>query len=363
MYSNATLYDCTINLLNMATKLKNFENIQKKLEIITRKWWFFILIFLILGLLIVKGSWPIALNTLSPVTNDVRELFGEYSLSNYFPVLSLIFKIISVLIFISIIFFKNKIAQIFSIYVTISYILFALLGEMGFSKEYGLMIYPYPFILLLIIVPFWFLEIFVKKNDFTSKEKFQWKNLIIPCARKIPSLKYWVVFFAIYAFLYSFYEMVINYNSGNNFFTFFKLIPSPNLFESGFDFYTMAPLHLAVLAFYYPKVNIVTFRITSLIGMLISFSSGVHMILLSPLFIYCLALSYKKIPTEKTNRLSLLIIFIILLMSLFLIHSNFLLNRGYDDIISYVLTLSFFAVPVLACLYWFIELRNKKEKI
>lgn len=312
-------------------KKEKLEKIQKKLELVTRKWWFFLSVLLILGLLVVRGSWTIALKDFSHTTSEIHENLFAYSLLNYCGVLGVIFKVISIIVFVSLIFLKNRVVRIFNIYIATSYILFAFLVAVGFTKEYGLVVYPYPFILLLIIALFWFWEVIVGKNDFTPKKRPLWK--------------YWVIPFVVYVFGYCIYQ-----HWGNIF--IFTTTPS-NLPESGFDFFTMIPLHLSILTLYYPNVNMVTFRITTLIGLFISFSSGLHMFLLHPLFVYGLVLSFKKTPTEKISCLSLWIIFIILLSSL-IMDSSTLVNNFPFFIVDALMISNFLLVCFVLFNEWYL---------
>ena len=74
----------------------------------------------------------------------------------------------------------------------------------------------------------------------------------------------------------------------------------------------MTPVYLAILTLYYPKVNLLTLRITSLVGLIIGFYnmqvnfvfvpellwwSGVLHLPLVALSIYGLVLSLKKTPS------------------------------------------------------------------
>ena len=141
-------------------------------------------------------------------------------------------------------------ARIFSIYAAISYIFIILRQSIGSTEKYGLVISIYLLIVFLIVAAFWFWETFVNCNDFTI--------------RKQPIWKYWVVPFALLAFWYP-----LNIKTGMPDF-------NPAYFftnGAGLAFCTMTPLYIAVLTIYYPNVNILTLRITSLVGLIIGLNN------------------------------------------------------------------------------------------
>lgn len=152
-------------------KTENLENIQTKLQLITRKWWFF-LIFILIQFIIPpyasKGyEW-------SEMENVKREVFA-HSIVFSCTVLYPIFKIAPIILVILIIFLKNRVARLFSIYAAITYVLFAFLQNIAVTEKYGLGIIIINIIMFLLVTIFWVWEAIVQKNDFTPRKQAPWK--------------------------------------------------------------------------------------------------------------------------------------------------------------------------------------------
>jgi len=215
----------------------------EKLKSISRKWWFFAL-FVLLNIVIPpyasKGyNFP---EECSKVTRIAVLSAFVYSYPQFFP----IFKIIPIVLITSIIIFKNKVARLFNIYVAFSYLLFAFGQHIAVTEKYGLTICTAGMVMFSIVACFWVWEAIVKKNDF---------NLL-----KLPIWRYWVVPFALFVFWYP-----MNIETGKPDFNPILLYTS----LSGVGFCAMTPVYVALLTLYWPKVNIVILRITSLEGFIV----------------------------------------------------------------------------------------------
>lgn len=220
------------------TELNNEEKIQTRLESITRKWWFVLLLVVcvLIPAYIERNYDP---SKLGEITNFL--LFN--ALISRVDFLYPIFKAVPILLVLSIIFFKNKATRWFSVYAGISYVLFAFLQNIAVTEEYGFAIFPNNIVMFLIVAAFWFWEAFVQRNDFTP--------------HKQPAWKYWVVPFAFLAFWYP-----------ANLLTHLPDFDPIYLFTNpaGLAFCMMTPIYLAILTIYHPRVNIATFRVTSIVG-------------------------------------------------------------------------------------------------
>lgn len=143
----------------------NTQNGEEKLESITQKWWFF-LIFILIQFIIPpyasKGyGW-------SEVGLFIREILSNavvFSYAGLFP----IFKIIPIILIVSIIIFRNRVARIFSVYVGVTYVLFAFLQNIAATEKYGLGIITANLVMFLIVAIFCFWEAIAQKNDFTPR--------------------------------------------------------------------------------------------------------------------------------------------------------------------------------------------------
>lgn len=271
---------------------ENIKKIQKNLEKITRKWWFFLIILLIQFIPPITQK-PYDLSKFIEVIYFILGNSFNSSLELYSLDLLLFFLIIRIiphLIFVSIIFFGDRANRLFTIYVSISYILIAFAQLIAITEEYGISIITNLFIVFILISISWFWELGVRKNDFTPQKRSIWK--------------YWVVPLAFFA-----YWLPIDMNT---------LLPDFNplyllVSISSLTFCMMTPLFLTVLILYFPKVNLVTLRTTSFIAIIIALYNIVPDFLINPsslwwmgvlhlplliISIYGFALSFKKSQLE-----------------------------------------------------------------
>ena len=127
--------------------------------------------------------------------------------------------------------FENKISGVFSLYVGITYLLFAILQGIAITDKYGFGIVTGNFILMVIVAIFWFWKVSVNRNNFTSQ--------------KLPIIRYWVVPLAFLAFWHP-----ANLESMKPDFNLAYLFTNP----AGLAFCMMTPVYLGILTLYYPKL-------------------------------------------------------------------------------------------------------------
>ena len=265
---------------------------QGKLEQITRKRWFyllFVLLWFVVPPYASKGySFP---EEWGDVAFHVLGKAIVYSHAELYP----IFKLIPMALLVAIIVFRNKAARIFSIYVGISYVLFAFGQSIAVTEKYGLAICTINLVMFLAVAALWVWEAVVLQNDFTP--------------RKRPTWTYWVVPLAFLAFWYP-----INLKTGKPDFNPIYIFTSP----AGVAFCLMTPVYVGLLTIYYPKVNMVTLRITSLVGLSIGIANmftnflmrpstnwwnGVLHIPLLVISLYGLIISLRRTPlARETDR-------------------------------------------------------------
>ena len=215
---------------------------QGKLERITRRWWFFGLFVLIQFIppYASKGyKFPDEWGDV--IMHALRYAF-IYSYPRLFP----IFKIIPIILIIGIIVFRNKVTRIFNVYVAFSYVLFAFGQGIAVTKKYGLAICTINIVIFLVVAAFWAWEVIVAQNDFKPA--------------KIPIWRYWVVPLLLLAFWYP-----LDFRTAR-----LELNPV-HLFTNvaGVAFCMMTPVYVGLLTLYWPRVNIATMRVTSLVGLII----------------------------------------------------------------------------------------------
>lgn len=274
-----------------AMRKENSEKNQGKLELITRKWWF-LLLFILLGTIVppivTKGFDP------SKIEEIIPYLLSYALIRSCPPSFYIVFKIVPIVLIFFLILFENKVGRLFSLYVGITYVLFALLQGIAITERYGLGIVTGNFIQMLIIAAFWFWEASVNENNFSHQ--------------KIPIMRYWVVPLAFLAFWYP-----VNLESMQPDFNLVYLFT--NL--AGLTFCMMTPLYLGILTLYYPNINIATLRVTSLVGIIIGFWNMVGNFLIKPnilwwngvlhlpllfISIYAFILSFRKTRLVKTTK-------------------------------------------------------------
>jgi hypothetical protein len=226
---------------------KNFEKMPNQLELITKRWWFY-LFFILLQFVppyISKGldmSKGFKMSEMGWVTGEILTHALIYNYKAIYP----LFKIIPLLLIIGIIWFKNRITFIFDLYVAISYLLFAFLQSIAYTEKYGLAILTINLVMFLIVSFYWFWEASVRKNDFSAPNQ--------------SSRKYWVIPLAFLAFWYP-----INIDTMKPDFNLLYLFTN----MAGLAFCLMTTVYIALLLLYYPKVNITTLKVTSLVGTII----------------------------------------------------------------------------------------------
>lgn len=255
-----------------------------KLERITRRWWFFLLFILLQFVTPPYASKGYKWDQWGDVIMYSLRNAVIYSYPEIFP----IFKIIPIVLIVLIVVFRNKVGRLFSIYVVFSYMLFAFGQNIGVTEKYGVVICTVNLIMFPAVAGFWAWEAIVPQNDFTPA--------------KIPIWRYWVVPPALMAFWFPADPRTVmpDFNPA-------YLLTN----GAGIAFCTMTPVYVGLLTIYYPRVNIATLRVTSLVGLIIGLNNmnlnffispcilwwnGILHIPLLGISVYGLILSLKKRP-------------------------------------------------------------------
>ena len=234
---------------------KNITRVER-LELVTRRWWF-LLIFILLGIIIppIVAKGPIDPSEMSQI---ITYILANALINQWAPFYPL-FKVIPIILVVGLILLGNRVSRLFSLYVGISYVLFAFLQNIAITDKYGFSMITGNVIGMLVVAVFWFGEVFFGENDFSP--------------RKIPAIRYWVVPLAFLSFWFP-----INLTSMRPDFNPAYLVNN----SSGLTFCMMTTVYLAILALYYPTVNIPTLRVTSLLGIVIGFWNLVTDFLVQP---------------------------------------------------------------------------------
>ena len=213
-----------------------------KLELITRKWWFFLLFVLLQ--FIVPPYASKGYNFPQDWGKVISHTLGHAIVYQH-PQIYPIFKIIPIILLIGVFVFRNRLARLFALYVCFSYMLFAVGQNIAVTEEYGVSICTINVVMFLLAAALWAWEAVVLQNDFTLKKKPLWR--------------YWVVPLAVLAFWAPAGRGKPDFNP-------------VYLFTNGAGtaFCMMTPVYVGLLTLYWPKVNMATLRVTSLVGFIIS---------------------------------------------------------------------------------------------
>lgn len=248
----------------------------RKLEHISRKWWFFVILVVSQSLLMPYASKNFQPDAISSIIYTTLQNSLHMGLGNY----NIYFQALSLLILVLLVILKNRIKLVFNIYVAVSYIFFAFIQNIAMTERYGLSIVTVNVVMFLFVAYVWISEIFQSKNDY-SFSHFKWKYS-------------WMILLALFAYL-----CPISPNGFDlNLLHFFHR-------NSATAFCLTTPLFLTIMTLNIPKINVVTYRITSLIGVIIGlynmlsffnphtvFLGILHLPLLT-ISLYCCILSYK----------------------------------------------------------------------
>ncbi|MBO3840205.1 MAG: hypothetical protein QXN75_04655 [Thermoproteota archaeon] len=258
---------------------RDMESIQKRIEIVTRKWWFLVA-FILIGMtppIVEKGYDPSNTGTVVYylLANSLLE-----RVSLFYP----IFKVAHITLIISLTILGGKIGRVFNLYVAVNYLLFAFLQGISITEKYGFAVLTGNVLQMTLTSIFWFLEAVIKKNSFKSP--------------KLSLSNCWTIPLAFLAFWYP-----LNPETLGPDFNLSYLLTN----AAGLAFCTMTPVYLTVLTIYHPNVNKMVMRVTSLTGTIIGFWNMIGNFIMMPQFwwngvlhiplmlisLYALALSFK----------------------------------------------------------------------
>lgn len=264
----------------------NFNKTNQKLISVTKKWWFYVILILLQFSIPPYASRNFNIAEWSNIIIITLRNGLLYLISECYPY----FQTAAIIVIICLLIFKNKFAKIFNIYVTLSYLVFIIFQNIAYTEKFGLSIVSINVIMFLLVAISWIWEIFTSQNNYSFSKLKIWK--------------YWIVILALFAFWspIELTDLQPNFNP--------KYIITN---VSSLTFCMMTPIFLTIMILNYPKINIVTLRITSIIGTIIGiynvfnffapkgFWLGIVHIPLIVISVYGLILSLKinSIPESK----------------------------------------------------------------
>ena len=265
------------------------STVQRYLEALTQKWWFY------LAILVLFFLPSYSFFAYDPRrTSDLITAVLSHPLIYSFPPIMPLFKIFPALLVLSLVIWGDKITRLFNVYAAMTILLFALFQNMAVTQEFGFVVIAANVVVYSLVAFVWFLEVYLKANVLSFRRQSLWR--------------YWVVPMAILAFWFP-----VNTETLGPDFSPAQLLTN----SAGLTLCMMLPVYLAILTLCYPTINCPVLRITSFAGVITAslnilqwffFSSHpwlgiIHMPLLT-ISLYGLILSKEKeaAPVSSSNK-------------------------------------------------------------
>jgi len=217
-------------------------DLYQQVERLTRKWWFYLLAFLVPAILppfasTGLGYWRELNSFVWHVSDEVYNKKLTYQAS--MPIMHLFV----LLLIVALLVLGKRFGRAFSLLVALNYAYIAFIQTSVVTEKYGLVVISELFAWYLIVFLLWLWEAWSPKNDYTW-DKSQRKP-------------YWAIPLALLAFWDpdQTWQLHLRY---------FIVSYSPTAFCM------MTPIYLTVLLFIYPKVNLLLLRVQGFVGILIS---------------------------------------------------------------------------------------------
>lgn len=263
-----------INLIDFKTKLK----------FLTSKWW----LYLILGFLFFLPSYSAIKYPTTEIPKVIVEVLKNpiiYSYPIIFPVLKIVMLIMVLGIFLS----NIRINRIFAFFISVLLLAVSLFQNSAFTNDYGFVLLTGSCILQLVVVISWLWEVLSPENVYPKPKDFQWKWILVP----LVFLSYW-------------FPMD---NAANPDFSI------TSLFTNGamLTYCMVTPILLFLLIAAYPRVNVVTFRITRFVGLLFGGMNMINWFILNrefwwlgvlhlPLFLLAILALFLKTKNDESRQ-------------------------------------------------------------
>ena len=249
----------------------------EKLKRISARWWFFALLLLAQTVLMPFASRNFApqdIGRIIPFTlaNAPQTRLGDWNI---------LFQSVSLLFLVLLLVFRNRVRTLFNAYVAVSYLAFAFIQNVAVTEQYGFSVVTVNLAMFLFVAYVWIREALRPQGRY-SFGNLRWKYA-------------WMVVLALFAYWCPFTLRGAADLNPLHFFTH----------NTATAFCLTTPLFLTVLTLNLPEVNVVTYRITAVVGFIIGcynmanfFSPGtawlgfLHLPLLL-ISLYCAILSYR----------------------------------------------------------------------
>lgn len=210
----------------------------ERLEILTQKWWFY-LIAIVLFFLPSYSLLPFDPGKTSELIAAVLSKPLIYSIPELMP----FFKLIPALLILVLFIWGDKLTRLFDMYAAITIFIFALLQNMAVTQAFGFAVLTGNVIVYSLVALTWFWEARIKATVLTF--------------RRLPIWRYWVVPVAFLAFWFP-----VNAETLGPDLSLPQLLSN----SAGLTLCMMLPVYLAILTLCHPAINRNVLRITSFAG-------------------------------------------------------------------------------------------------
>ncbi len=275
-------YDRQATRIFVVLRLQNTTQMEK-LEKASTKWWFFVILLAAQSVLL-----PIVSRNFDP--KNIQQMVYttlSHSPQGHLGELNILFQSLSLLMFVLLFVFKNKVRTLFNSYVALSYFAFAFIQNMAVTERYGFSIVTVNLVMFLFVTYVWIQETINPQNHYDFSN-LRWKYA-------------WMIAFALFAYLCPFTNQgTLDWNPLHFFYK-----------NSVTAFCLTTPAFLTILTLNIPKINIVTYRITAIIGTIMGIYNmfnflnphtvyvGIMHIPLLTISLYCAILSYRLTSKQK----------------------------------------------------------------
>ncbi len=249
----------------------------EKLKKISARWWFFALLLLAQTVLMPFASRNFAPRDIGRIIPATLAGAPQMQLGDW----NILFQSVSLLLLVLLLVFRNRVRTLFNAYVAVSYLAFAFIQNVAFTEQYGFSVVTVNLVMFLFVAYVWIREALRPQGRYDFGN-FRWKYA-------------WMIVLALFAYWFPF---TLRGEADLNPLHFFT-------HNTATAFCLTTPLFLTVLTLNLPQVNVVTYRITAIIGFIIGcysmgsfFNPGtvwlgfVHLPLLL-ISLYCAVLSYR----------------------------------------------------------------------
>ena len=155
----------------------------EKLEKISDKWWFAIILIVAQSVLLPFASRNFDFANIGQIISVTLSNAFQTHLGN----LNILFQSLSLMMFILLFVFKDKMKNLFNAYVALSYTAFAFIQNIAVTETYGISIVTINLAMFLFVAYVWIRETLQPKTVYDFKN-FQWKYV-------------WMIILALFAYL------------------------------------------------------------------------------------------------------------------------------------------------------------------